>query len=221
MDIHAPHHPVRTWRDFFTHIAIVTIGLFIALMLEAGLEWLHHRHLLHEAESNLAVELSENRTSLAKDEKHIQESQLMLKKDIQILIAAKNHETIVESRNTDLQPPQKFRLLFEWSWSGMQTAAWDTAHGTGALALMPYDHAQSYAVMYGQQAIVEEQAAIYIRDIYHSQAPLQGGRHLADLETADLDAMIAASEQTLVDLKLLDDLCHSLDNIYRHRDGKV
>jgi hypothetical protein len=104
----------------------------------------------------------------------------------------------------------------------MQNAAWDTARGTNALALMPFDHAQMYAMMYGQQSVVDEQAAtLYIRDVYRSGAPLAGGRHLSDLQPAELDAMIAASQQTLIDLEMLFDLCHSLDNIYKHVDGKL
>ncbi len=31
LDVHAPHETVHGWRDFFTHIATITIGLLIAL----------------------------------------------------------------------------------------------------------------------------------------------------------------------------------------------
>ncbi len=209
MDIHAPHQPVHTWRDFFTHIVIITIGLFIALMLEAGVEWVHHRHLLHQAESNLSVEFSENRSLLAKDEKKIEVSKLALAKNIQILTAAKNHQPVTGS------------LSFDWYWSSMQNAAWDTARDTSALALMPYDHAQAYAIIYGQQSIVDEQATLFIHDIYRSGAPLEGGRKIADLQPAEIDTMIAASQQTLIDLDLLNDLCRSLDTIYKNVDGKI
>lgn len=60
MDIHAPQEPVHSWRDFFTHLTIVTIGLFIALMLEAAVEAMHHRHLVHEARDNIRTELQLN-----------------------------------------------------------------------------------------------------------------------------------------------------------------
>ena len=38
MDVHAPHEPINTWRDFALHLIIVTIGLLIALSLEALVE---------------------------------------------------------------------------------------------------------------------------------------------------------------------------------------
>ena len=44
MEVHVPEHPIHTWREFFTHIGIVTIGLLIALALEQSVETMHHRH---------------------------------------------------------------------------------------------------------------------------------------------------------------------------------
>jgi hypothetical protein len=31
LDIHAPHGGIHTWKDFFIHIATITIGLLIAI----------------------------------------------------------------------------------------------------------------------------------------------------------------------------------------------
>ena len=205
MDVHVPDHPLHTTRDFLLHLFTITVGLFIALMLEAGVEALHHRHLLHQAEANLTAELHENRVDLAKDERQLDRSEAALSKNITLLTALKAHQGSAE-------PPD-----FYWYWNGMQTAAWDTARDTGAIALMSYDHAQGYAVIYGQQSIVDEQAKLYIRDIYRSGGALQG-RQVSDLQPADIDTMIAGTQQALVDLKLLEDLCHSLDRIYQNAD---
>ena len=38
MDVHPLHHAPRTWRDFFLHLLTITIGLFIALTLQAAVE---------------------------------------------------------------------------------------------------------------------------------------------------------------------------------------
>lgn len=40
--VHAPHGEVGGWRGFFTHIAVVAIGLFLALGLQQGVEAIHH-----------------------------------------------------------------------------------------------------------------------------------------------------------------------------------
>ena len=34
MDVHAPHEPIHTWRDFFIHLITITVGLLIAISLE-------------------------------------------------------------------------------------------------------------------------------------------------------------------------------------------
>jgi hypothetical protein len=63
LDVHSPHAPTHTWRDFFIHIATITIGLLIAVALEQTVEAIHHHHqrefleeqMLREAEGNLKV----------------------------------------------------------------------------------------------------------------------------------------------------------------------
>ena len=56
-------------------------------------------------------------------------------------------------------------------------------------------------MVYGQQGIVEHQSGIYITDIYRAGAPLEGGQKLSTLTPAQLDTMIAATQQTLADIK--------------------
>jgi hypothetical protein len=66
LDVHAPHESVHTWRDFFIHIATITVGLFIAIGLEQTVEHFHHLHQRHQLEDNLRDEL---RTNLRRDAK--------------------------------------------------------------------------------------------------------------------------------------------------------
>jgi hypothetical protein len=66
MEVHPVHHAPRTWRDFFLHLLTITIGLFIALTLQAGVESIHHRHLVSEARENLRREIQINRNTMRK-----------------------------------------------------------------------------------------------------------------------------------------------------------
>jgi hypothetical protein len=58
LDVHPPHAPTHTWKDFFLHIATITVGLLIAVSLEQTVELFHRHHqreqlredLNHEAE---------------------------------------------------------------------------------------------------------------------------------------------------------------------------
>jgi hypothetical protein len=44
LDVHPPHHPTHTWRDFFIHIATIVVGLLIAVGLEQTVEAIHRHH---------------------------------------------------------------------------------------------------------------------------------------------------------------------------------
>lgn len=57
LDVHPPHEPVHGPRDFFLHLFTITIGLLIALGLEASVEALHHRHQREEAEAKIRQEI--------------------------------------------------------------------------------------------------------------------------------------------------------------------
>ena len=39
LDVHAPHEAVHSWKAFFVHIAAISIGLLLALGLEATVGW--------------------------------------------------------------------------------------------------------------------------------------------------------------------------------------
>ena len=209
MDVHAPHEPIHTWKDFTLHLATITIGLLIALGLEGLVEAAHHRHLLHQAETNLRAEVSSNRQTLAGDEKQLDGTEQEIESDLKLLTAVKTHQ------------PTSGQLAENWEWNSMDSAAWNTARDTGAIALMPYEYAQTYSDIYGQQGVVNDQSRNYIGSIYKISEPLKGGRKLADLQPAEIDTMIANSQQALVELDHLRDLSKSLDLIYNHANGKL
>jgi hypothetical protein len=56
LDVHPPHAPTHTWRDFLLHIATIVIGLLIAIGLEQSVEYLHHRRQLAETREALRIE---------------------------------------------------------------------------------------------------------------------------------------------------------------------
>jgi hypothetical protein len=67
LDVHPPHAPTHTWRDFFVHIATITVGLLIAIGLEQTIEALHHQHERRDLEDQMRTE-SERNLKLVKTE---------------------------------------------------------------------------------------------------------------------------------------------------------
>jgi len=64
MDVHGVEGPLHSWKDFFLHLATITIGILIALSLEGILEWSHHRSLVREARESLNSEMRDNQTEI-------------------------------------------------------------------------------------------------------------------------------------------------------------
>jgi hypothetical protein len=61
LEVHAPHAATHTWKDFFIHIATITIGLLIAISLEQSVEYLHHRQQAKQMAQKLRAESLANR----------------------------------------------------------------------------------------------------------------------------------------------------------------
>src|ERR1700689_3634043 len=85
IDIHPPHQPIHGWREFFLHLATITIGLLIALGLEGMVEWQHHRHLVHEAEASLHNEIKSNSDAMKRALDSLHKNQENLKRDVSLL----------------------------------------------------------------------------------------------------------------------------------------
>src|ERR1700733_14408633 len=85
MDVHPAHQAPRTWSEFFLQLVTITIGLFIALTLEAGVESLHHRHLVREARENLRREMQINRSHFAENVQNLKKNRRQLTHDIDAL----------------------------------------------------------------------------------------------------------------------------------------
>ena len=138
LDVHPAHHAASTWRDFFIHIATIVLGLLIAVGVEQTVEWMHHRHQLHQLEADLHSEGIRNlRITLG----NIHGSELRRQSDAdqyaELLQAARGHRApaAYPSQPVDYTKPAY--------------AAWTVALQSGTLGLLPREDALSYARLYG------------------------------------------------------------------------
>lgn len=207
MDVHPVVGSIHGRRDFFVHLSIITVGLLIALGLQGIVEWTRDIRLEHRAESNLRSEMKANRETLANNSKTLNTAERQAETNLEVLSTykAKHHAD--------------GNLKFYWEWNSLSSAAWDAAKETGSVALMNYERAQKYSETYAQQSLVNLQAASYIRDVYRTAAPLEGGRRLSDLQPSELDAMIANVQQTMADLNFLRDLSDGLSRNFEGADA--
>lgn len=191
MDVHAPDAPVHSWRQFAIHLAIVSIGLLIALGLEAVVEWNHHRLLVREARENIEQEISENQAQLARNLQAVRADQARMSANLKLLIALRDTHAM----------PEGGKLEYSLEWSALTDTAWKTARDTGALGHMRYAEVQCYAGIYGQQELVNARAVDLFRDQVRSIAPALAGGSPQAMTGAELDRVLERSSDLLADLK--------------------
>ena len=157
LDVHPPHTSVHGWRDFFIHIATITIGLVIALGLEGAVEGLHHRHIVREARADIRRELERNQGEAKKDAGYVAGSESRMKANLDTARAMRDHPN----------DSGKHSMMFTGEWSGFNGAAWRTARDTGALSYMDPDEVERYSEMYDSRRlwISREWSYSYIRAI--------------------------------------------------------
>ena len=150
LDVHAPEHGINGYRDFFLHLFTITIGLLIALGLEATVEALHHRHERHEAETQIRHEIQDNLDKLPQGAPEAMDELKKVAGVLQVL------EARVKSQPGVLHEGD---LMFREA--PLQDAAWRTANSTGALNYMDYAEVERFSDAYKEQALLqtmEEQA---------------------------------------------------------------
>jgi hypothetical protein len=130
IDVHAPHHPVTTWKDFFIHIAVVTIGLLLAILLEQTVEYFHHRNQVAEIREALRIERKINIVRYQLETREMRRFVPELKLNLAIYQYLRQHPGA---------PPEKWPGTFHlYSLSTNYTdAVWRTAENSNVLQYMP------------------------------------------------------------------------------------
>lgn len=202
MDVHAPHQPVHTWKDFAIHLTVVTIGLFIALMMEAGVEYWHHRRVVAEARENIRRELESNHDSATRDIEYLTKNLKNVAGNIRML------------REMETKPKAHTSLTNTMSFASLDDAAWRTARDTGALAYMPYDEVQKYSDIYAEQQTVNDKARTTADREFLALAPLIAADGPEKARPGDFDAMLHENGASLIELCTLKQYVQQLDGQY-------
>jgi hypothetical protein len=141
IDVHPPHAPVHTWRDFLIHMSAICLGLLIAIGLEQSVEWVHHRHQRHQLEEDLRAEMQMNNEFLSRDYDYLVATRDWAANQAQTIQAAiATHTT---SHLAYQPPPRNFDLYVL-----PNDSVWQHASESGITALLPREEAQSYTLLY-------------------------------------------------------------------------
>src|SRR4029077_15171826 len=147
IEVHPPHEDVHTWRQFFIHIAAITIGLLLAIGLEQTVVYFHHRHQLQEARRELAVELESNRRVVGINLESARKLTADLDADMALLRAPQISPSDIRSK-----------LVYGLSniyWP--KDGTWEAVKQNGSLGLMAHDELHYYVYIYEDITIIMEQ----------------------------------------------------------------
>ncbi|MFY9661333.1 MAG: hypothetical protein WAJ97_11965 [Terriglobales bacterium] len=191
MDIHPPHGPVNSFKDFLLHLLTVILGILIALSLEGLIEWHHHRSLAEEARSNLTAEIRENRQLLAGGLPAAPAAEQRLKATI---------ETI-EAYRKDRRDDRTSKLDWSFGLFPLSATAWSTASSTGALSYMDYSEVQGYTRAYVLQdefLTMQQNALGKWLDLQKWLARRDSKGSLSNLNNEELSEVEAAASAALL-----------------------
>jgi len=182
MEIHPPH-AIRSVKDFLLQLLTITVGILIALSFDGLLEWRHHRHLVHEAEANLAAEIRENQQENSKSMQDLHTSQQQLKELLALV-----HQ-LQQNRTTPLK-----NTSFNWTLEELHATSWNTASATGAIAYMEYDEVKRYTYHYDLQqqfVTVQNRAFDSVTQVYRLSTLLQRDmRKVSDAELSHAESVL-------------------------------
>jgi hypothetical protein len=189
LDVHPPHAPTHTWRDFLIHIATIVIGLLIAICLEQSVEYLHQRHELQKAREEIREETNGNRRTAALQLEFIHQIQAELNADMVLLLA---HRATGQ--------PLTGQLHFDWTFRRVRSAAWTVNRQSGALSLMPHPELAYYDYIVNTNNAVMDAAEKWEIELGIAQAIAQRSPTgaLSPQDTTELISAISATQGNLI-----------------------
>lgn len=204
VEIHAPHGPINSYKEFLVHLGTITAGVLIALSLEGVMEWNHYRILVREAKENIRREIEDNLkdidTVLAKSGERKQRTDTALR----------FVDELLRTKKTDVN---ELQLGFEGA--DLNNASWQTAERTGALAHMEYADVKRYSHLYNVQ---ETYASLQRQNLDRLTAALQFVADGNDPTLAPPAALEAFREQIMAlraGAFIEDEIGHRLADLYR------
>ena len=154
MEIHAPHEPILSFREFLVHLSMVTVGILIALGLEQSVEAYHHHELAEEAQTNMTTEITDNKRELDNHLSGLDTIEKQRDDDIKVVDQLLAHQHLHE-----------LNIGLGFSGPTLNSASWTTASSVGALAYMEYGTVKRFAEVYKLQDLYERLQNDEINDV--------------------------------------------------------
>jgi hypothetical protein len=138
----------KKFKEFGGEYVMIVISILTALALEQGFEYLHHRHLAHEAAEKMNVELRANIEDVAKSLEYNEKNRLALQQVRKQLLDG------IRGKTSDAELMKRYEQ--EWgetvrlnmSTPTLRREAWETAVANQAVTWLPRETLKRYAGAY-------------------------------------------------------------------------
>ncbi|MGD0647396.1 MAG: hypothetical protein ABR971_05330 [Acidobacteriaceae bacterium] len=185
LDVHPPHNPTHTWRDFFIHIATIVLGLLIAIGLEQLVEYFHHRHQLYEAREAIHIELEVNTRLLDAILSATRDAQTSMQRNIRLLQSpAREHKTPTTA------------LEYPWGIPYPRSNAWQDAKASGAVNYMTTSERAETDYIYGDLDLAEHFAMSWLQQNNITAAIARSAPTIGQLSPQARQQLLEATLQT-------------------------
>jgi hypothetical protein len=190
LDVHPPHAPTHTWKDFFIHIATIVIGLLIAVGLEQTIEYFHHRHQVAETRAALRAEHEDNRLQLNTAVVMMRREHAALANNLMVLLYIKQHPGTPQAELPGI-------LTWHSDLDTLPTVAWRTASQSSVLVLFPSDEVRTEGDFYSHiDGINQANIALYLQIVDAHRYSFRD-RDPTHLTSAELDSTIQLTLQCM------------------------
>jgi acyl carrier protein phosphodiesterase len=138
----------KTFKEFSGEYLMIVISILTALALEQGLEYLHHRHLAHEAADKMNVELRANIMEVATALEYNEKKRLALRQAREQLLAGIRGKTSDAELMKHYEQEWAEAIRLNMSTPILRREAWETAVANQAVTWLPNETLERYAAAY-------------------------------------------------------------------------
>jgi hypothetical protein len=192
LDVHPAHHAANTWREFFTHIATIVLGLLIAVGLEQLVEHIHNLHQVAETREALRREHDLNVKLYDLKTEEFRRMTPVLKADLDVFLYLQKHPGA---------PAKDWPGRLGWfNFSVAQVdSAWKTAQQDNVLILMPQAEVRRDAELYRRMQQITDATTAFRLALYDLRRFT-----IADSDPSHLSPAAIAHQIELTNTALLD-----------------
>lgn len=137
LEVHPPHAPTRSWKEFLVHIAAIAVGLLLAIGLEQAVEAVHHSRQRAGIEAQMRAVLASDLDLNARNFAALRGLRAYLV-ELKAAIVTRLHGTGRAPQPPVRDPRTAMFLRFP------SLAPYEVAQKNGTVALLPPDRIRLY-----------------------------------------------------------------------------